>query len=193
MKSSITVSIAFAMMVASAVFSGSIYNEYEGETKIVTVDSTNLRFSPDTITLMEGDSVRFFWSGELLPHNAVENSGLFDTGEPSTEVDYTYTFLFGENGTYEYVCEPHEDLGMIGTIIVQPNPELLQNTSVEPDDGNEELQTQSDGFQVPHVELVVVIGVLLLIYQVVRIRSFGDIKLQKMNYEQQEMEAELLE
>lgn len=193
MKASILVSIAFAMMVASAVFSGSIYSEYEGETKVVTVDSTNLRFSPDTITLMEGDSVRFFWSGELLPHNAVEDSGLFDTGEPSTEVDYTYTFLFGENGTYEYVCEPHEDLGMIGTIIVQPNPELLQNTSVEPDDGNEELQTQSDGFQVPHVELVVVIGVLLLIYQGVRVRSFGDIKLQKDDDEQQEMEAELLE
>jgi len=193
MKASILVSIAFAMMVASAVFSGSIYSEYEGETKVVTVDSTNLRFSPDTITLMEGDSVRFFWSGELLPHNAVEDSGLFDTGEPSTEVDYTYTFLFGENGTYEYVCEPHEDLGMIGTIIVQPNPELLQNTSVEPDDGNEELQTQSDGFQVPHVELVVVIGVLLLIYQGVRVRSFGGIKLQKDDDEQQEMEAELLE
>ena len=193
MKASILVSIAFAMMVASAVFSGSIYSEYEGETKVVTVDSTNLRFSPDTITLMEGDSVRFFWSGELLPHNAVEDSGLFDTGEPSTEVDYTYTFLFGENGTYEYVCEPHEDLGMIGTIIVQPNPELLQNTSAEPDDGNEELQTQSDGFQVPHVELVVVIGVVLLIYQGLRVRSFGDIKLQKDDDEQQEMEAELLE
>ena len=193
MKASILVSIAFAMMVASAVFSGSIYSEYEGETKVVTVDSTNLRFSPDTITLMEGDSVRFFWSGELLPHNAVEDSGLFDTGEPSTEVDYTYTFLFGENGTYEYVCEPHEDLGMIGTIIVQPNPALLQNTSVQPDDGNEELQTQSDGFQTPHVELVVVIGVLLLIYQGLRVRSFGDIKLQKDDDEQQEMEAELLE
>ena len=82
---------------------------------------------------------------------------------------------------------------MIGTIIVQPNPELLQNTSVQPDDGNEELQTQSDGFQVPHVELVVVIGVLLLIYQGLRVRSFGDIKLQKDDDEQQEMEAELLE
>ena len=187
------VSIAFAMMVASAVFSGSIYNEYEGETKVVTVDSTNLRFSPDTITLMEGDSVRFFWSGELLPHNAVEDSGLFDTGEPSTEVDYTYTFSFGENGTYEYVCEPHEDLGMVGTIIVEPNPELLQNNSVEPDEGSDAEQAQSEGFTIPHVELVVVIGILLLIYQLVRIRSFGDIKLQKVEDIEEEMDAEILE
>ena len=193
MKASITVSIAFAMMVASAVFSGSIYNEYEGETKVVTVDSTNLRFSPESITLKEGDSVRFFWSGELLPHNAVENSGLFDTGEPSTEVDYTYTFSFGENGTYEYVCEPHEDLGMIGTIIVEPNPELLQNNSVEPDGGSDAVQAQSEGFTIPHVELVVVIGILLLIYQMVRIRSFGDIKLQKVDDIEEEMDAEILE
>ena len=193
MKASITVSIAFAMMVASAVFSGSIYNEYEGETKVVTVDSTNLRFSPETITLQEGDSVRFFWSGELLPHNAVEDSGLFDTGEPSTEVDYTYTFSFGENGTYEYVCEPHEDLGMVGTIIVEPNPELLQNNSVEPDEGSDAEQAQSEGFTIPHVELVVVIGILLLIYQLVRIRSFGDIKLQKVEDIEEEMDAEILE
>ena len=193
MKASITVSIAFAMMVASAVFSGSIYNEYEGETKVVTVDSTNLRFSPESITLKEGDSVRFFWSGELLPHNAVENSGLFDTGEPSTEVDYTYTFSFGENGTYEYVCEPHEDLGMVGTIIVEPNPELLQNNSVEPDGGSDAVQAQSEGFTIPHVELVVVIGILLLIYQLVRIRSFGDIKLQKVEDIEEEMDAEILE
>ena len=193
MKASITVSIAFAIMVASAVFSGSIYNEYEGETKVVTVDSTNLRFSPETITLQEGDSVRFFWSGELLPHNAVEDSGLFDTGEPSTEVDYTYTFSFGENGTYEYVCEPHEDLGMVGTIIVEPNPELLQNNSVEPDEGSDAEQAQSEGFTIPHVELVVVIGILLLIYQLVRIRSFGDIKLQKVEDIEEEMDAEILE
>ena len=193
MKASITVSIAFAMMVASAVFSGSIYNEYEGETKVVTVDSTNLRFSPESITLKEGDSVRFFWSGELLPHNAVENSGLFDTGEPSTEVDYTYTFSFGENGTYEYVCEPHEDLGMVGTIIVEPNPELLQNNSVEPDGGSDAVQAQSEGFTIPHVELVVVIGILMLIYQMVRIRSFGDIKLQKVDDIEEEMDAEILE
>ena len=34
--------------------------------KVVTVDSTNFRFSPSEITLNEGESVRFFWSGEFL-------------------------------------------------------------------------------------------------------------------------------
>ena len=195
MKASITVSIAFAMMVASAVFSGSIYNEYEGETKVVTVDSTNLRFSPETITLQEGDSVRFFWSGELLPHNAVENSGLFDTGEPSTEVDYTYTFSFGENGTYEYVCEPHEDLGMIGTIIVEPNPELVQNNSEEPNEEEPTYESQNGGFNFTFfgLELVILFAIGALIYQVGKIRSFGDTELDKINHPDEEIEAEILE
>ena len=117
------VSIAFAMMVASAVFSGSIYNEYEGETKVVTVDSTNLRFSPDTITLMEGDSVRFFWSGEFLDHNAVAITGIFNSGDPQKEVDYSFTFDKGTNDTYNYICEPHELLEMVGTITVNPYDE----------------------------------------------------------------------
>lgn len=86
----------------------------------ITVDSTNLRFSPSDVTISEGETVRFFWSGELLPHNAVEANGVFDSGEPSRNVDYIFTFEIGMNGTYEYVCEPHEDMGMVGTITVEP-------------------------------------------------------------------------
>ena len=110
-------------------------NQDQGEVVIVSVDSTNLRFSPETITLQEGDTVRFFWSGELLAHNAVERNGLFDSGETSRNVDYSYTFKIGENGTYEYVCEPHEELGMIGTIIVEPIPVDEQDPEEEPDEG----------------------------------------------------------
>ena len=93
-----------------------------GNVFVVTVDGTNLRFSPDTITLKEGDTVNFFWENQLLPHNAVEENGLFDSGDPERNVDYSYTFNVGENGTYQYECEPHADLGMVGTIIVQPLP-----------------------------------------------------------------------
>ena len=45
-------------------------------------------------------------------------------------------FNVTENGTYEYVCEPHEDLGMIGTIIIEPKPvpEPEPEEPVEEDD-----------------------------------------------------------
>ena len=101
-----------------------ILNESDGETYIVTIDATIFRFEPDTLTLQEGDTVRFFWEEEAWepPHNAVEENGLFDSGEPARDVNYTYTFQIGENGTYQYVCEPHEAMGMVGTIIVEPLP-----------------------------------------------------------------------
>ena len=110
-----------------------------GEVFVVTVDGTNLRFSPDTITLKEGDTVNFFWENQLLPHNAVEENGLFDSGDPERNVDYSYTFNVGENGTYQYECEPHADLGMVGTIIVQPLPIVEpepkpENTSEDDDE-----------------------------------------------------------
>ena len=103
----------------------------------ITVDSTNLRFSPSDVTISEGETVRFLWNGELLPHNAVESEGVFDSGEPSRNVDYIFTFEIGMNGTYEYVCEPHEDMGMVGTIVVE-----ALNTTEEEEPG--EIQEQAD-------------------------------------------------
>ena len=107
-----------------------------GEVFVVTVDGTNLRFSPDTITLKEGDTVNFLWENQLLPHNAVEENGLFDSGDPERNVDYSYTFNIGENGTYQYECEPHADLGMVGTIIVEPLP--FVEPEPEPDNQSED-------------------------------------------------------
>lgn len=122
-----------------------ILNESEGEIVVVTVDGTNLRFTPDTITLKEGDSVHFFWSDELLAHNAVEENGLFDSGDTSRNVDYTYTFKIGENGTYQYVCEPHESLGMVGTIIVEPMPVPEPEPEPEPTTDDDKSSTLSVG------------------------------------------------
>ena len=122
----------------------SFINESEGETFTVTVDGTNLRFSPDTIIIKEGDTVRFLWENQLLPHNAVERNGVFDSGDPERNVDYTYTFNVTENGTYEYVCEPHEDLGMIGTIIVEPKP-VPEPEPEEPVDEDDEASAMSVG------------------------------------------------
>ena len=115
----------------------SLDNESQGEVKTVTVDSTNLRFSPDTITLQEGDTVRFFWEGQWLAHNAVEENGLFDSGDPQRNVEYNYTFQLGENGTYEYVCEPHEEAGMVGTIIVEPQEVVVPEPEPEEEEDEE--------------------------------------------------------
>ena len=103
-----------------------------GTEHTITVDGTNLRFYPTTLTVNEGDSVRFLWGGEVLPHNSVEENGLFDSGDPEREVDYLYTFEIGQSGVYDFFCEPHESVGMDGTITVievEQNDELIIETS----------------------------------------------------------------
>ena len=111
----------------STIFSNPVLSEennkvISSEEVIITVDSTDLRFSPSEISIMEGDTVRFFWQGQLLAHNAVERNGVFDSGEPERDVDYSFKLgsEIGMNGTYEFVCEPHESANMIGQIIVNP-------------------------------------------------------------------------
>jgi len=106
-----------------------ILEEQESKEYTVTVDSTNLRFYPNSLTINEGDSVRFMWGGEFLPHNSVEENGVFDSGEPAREVDYLYTFDFEQAGVYNFLCEPHESVGMDGTITVLDKIQS-QNTDV---------------------------------------------------------------
>lgn len=116
-------SAMLGMLLMLMCFQGDLFlQEDTGDETIITVDSTNLRFSPSSVTITEGDTVRFFWSGQALPHNAVERDGVFDSGDPQRDVDYAFTFELGTNGTYEFVCEPHESVGMIGQIVVEPAP-----------------------------------------------------------------------
>ena len=92
--------------------------EQETETHVVTVDSTNLRFTPSTLTINEGDTLRFVWGGQALPHNSVEENGVFDSGDPERDLDFGHVFDYDSAGTYNFFCEPHESVGMLRSVTV---------------------------------------------------------------------------
>ena len=128
-----------AIFVLAVLATGTIEeHDVTQEEVVVTVDSTNLRFTPQSVTVTEGDSVRFFWSGELLAHNAVAYDCLFDSGDASRNVDYSFKFEVGTNGTHEYLCEPHEAFGMTGTVVVEPLTTVEEESPVE-EGGSESL------------------------------------------------------
>jgi len=136
---------------------------------VITVDSTNLQFSPSDITINEGQAVRFFWSGELLAHNAVSTDGLFDSGEPSRNVDYRFVFETGMNGTYEFVCEPHEQFGMVGKITVQPMDES------EDEPGETELGKSEPSKGRSHI-MSYGLGMIVLSISALLFYHYGDLK-----------------
>ena len=142
-----------------------------GEEHTVTVDGvgSNIRFVPETLTINEGDTVRFLWSGQLLPHNAIEQNELFNSGEAMRNVDYTFTFDYNQSGVYEFYCEPHRDLGMLGEITVID----LQQDNVSTGD---DVETKTDDVvgennSIINFKLLSIIGfiTLLLIYYRTRI------------------------
>ena len=157
----------FLLLVLFSVFlSGDIeFNENNSEVHTITVDGTNLRFYPDVLTINEGDSVRFLWGGELLPHNSVEENGVFDSGEPEREVDYLYKFDFDQSGTYDFFCEPHQSVGMDGTITVLDVDQIIEVS-------NENGEDRGGGLIV--IVFILGLGLLLLIYFRIRI---GDVNI----------------
>ena len=159
------------LILLSSILVGTIESA-QNDDVVITVDSTNLQFSPSEVTITEGQAVRFFWSGELLEHNAVSTDGIFDSGSPSRNVDFRFVFDYGTNGTYDFVCEPHELVGMIGTITVEPGegPGL---ESEEPE--NSSAETNSEKFQLTFfgLELIMLSFLAFMIYQVGKARERG--------------------
>ena len=130
----------------------------DGVEHTIIVDGTNLRFSPDSLTINEGDSVRFVWDGELLPHNSVEENGVFNSGDPERDVDYLYTFNYTQSGIYDFFCEPHEDVGMIGeiTVINIEQEEIVEESLID-------IKEEDGGF--PIITIFLLFLVVFLLYK----------------------------
>lgn len=92
-----------------------------------------LRFRPETVEISVGDTVR--WTFESPGHNVTTLSGasekvsIPENAEPFAsyegdqhfairEVGTTYEHTFTVAGEYVYVCAPHADQGMVGTVVV---------------------------------------------------------------------------
>lgn len=88
---------------------------------IHTVTVSGLSFTPANITVFHGDTVRWNKTDADF-HNVAEASGtpVFRSGEPNSN-PFVYEFVFNTPliGVYNYHCEVHEGVGMVGTVTVR--------------------------------------------------------------------------
>ena len=81
------------------------------------VSMTNFQFTPKTITVNVGDTVKWTSNGGLIPHTATATSGTsFDSGILSD--GQTFSWQATSVGTIQYTCVLHDIIGMKGTIVV---------------------------------------------------------------------------
>ena len=91
-----------------------------GSTKTVEVGAgSGTSFAPEEVTIAPGDTVVWEWTGEGGAHNVVAEDGAFNSGSPEEGSGITFEHTFQETGEFSYYCEPHEAVGMVGTVIVQ--------------------------------------------------------------------------
>jgi plastocyanin len=74
------------------------------------------RFSPETITVTQGDSVSWTNGGGF--HDVTFEDGLFkQPPAPSADI-WTVSRTFDAPGTYLYYCSVHQSIGMTGSVVV---------------------------------------------------------------------------
>ena len=85
----------------------------------------------------------------------MEENGIFDSGNPETNVDYSFIFEVGTNGTYTYICEPHELMGMEGIVIVKPI--IAESPSpVQEESDQEESEKSLPNFLLPSTLMILI-------------------------------------
>ncbi|EMA39064.1 plastocyanin/azurin family copper-binding protein [Halococcus hamelinensis] len=89
-----------------------------GET-VAVGSGSGLSFDPEELTIAPGTTVTWEWTGQGGAHNVVADDGAFDSGDPEDGDDITFSHTFPEAGEFPYHCAPHEEVGMVGTVIVQ--------------------------------------------------------------------------
>ena len=119
MTKRISLLLSALILVASTFFFGVSPASAETVSVKMGTDNGMLKFEPATVTIKEGDSVKWE-NNKMSPHNVVfENATdkshknlVFSPGEG-------YESTFNEAGEYSYYCEPHRGAGMIGKVVVQ--------------------------------------------------------------------------
>jgi plastocyanin len=85
------------------------------------VDVTNNVFTPDQLTISAGDTV--VWTNSEGFHNVNGTQTTYPSNPESfgngTGTGWTFSHVFTLAGTYDYQCDPHVGLGMVGQIVVE--------------------------------------------------------------------------
>jgi plastocyanin len=98
------------------IFAGAFFlSTTQAATHVVTVGDSF--FSPDDLTIEPGDTVRWENAPGGAGHDLDSDQGLWATLPVSNE--WTFEHTFNDEGVFTYHCNPHQAIGMDGTVRVE--------------------------------------------------------------------------
>jgi nitrosocyanin len=92
-----------------------------GSTKTITVSGGNFFFTPKTLTVNKGDTVKVVFKNSGGTHNFVIDEFDVETKTIQGGAEDTVEFVADKAGTYEFYCSvgQHRQMGMKGTLTVK--------------------------------------------------------------------------
>jgi plastocyanin len=88
-----------------------------GGGNVVTVNVSGFTFSPATVTVAAGTTVR--WVNNTSNFHTVTPDGHTQWADADLPASGSFQHTFNTAGTFNYFCTPHRALGMTGTVNVQ--------------------------------------------------------------------------
>lgn len=119
-----------SLLIASCGLGGAAYQPAQPQATVVEMTS-GLDFSPEAVTVRRGETIEwrntspFTHTVTAIPELASDPAHVQLPGDAerfnADEIPpgQIYRRMFTVPGTYRYVCLPHEDWGMMGTIVVE--------------------------------------------------------------------------
>ena len=96
-------------------------NPSKGEKTTHTIDIQDYSFSPENLTVNIGDTVTWINKANMV-HTTTSGTDCgsdekWNSGNLSPE--QTFSYVFTQEGSFEYFCIPHCTMGMTGNITVE--------------------------------------------------------------------------
>lgn len=99
-------------------YEGTVDARTQATVEVLTGSEGGLAYTPPAVAISTGTTVVWEWTGEGGDHNVSAEDGSFES-ETTGDDGFQFEHTFEEPGIYEYVCTPHEALGMKGAIYVE--------------------------------------------------------------------------
>jgi plastocyanin len=93
----------------------------DADETVVVGPGGSLSFDPAELSVDAGATITWEWDSDghtVTPTDIPDGSDWEGTGSETHDGGYTHTHTFETEGVFDYVCEPHQGSGMVGTIEV---------------------------------------------------------------------------
>jgi plastocyanin len=113
------IAIALLLVIANyglTVSNRVVENDRETHDKAVVIKMEGYHFKPDKITIEPGTTVEWINTGKIA-HTVTDDNASWDSG--SLKPGEKFSRRFDQKGTFKYICIPHQEAQMTGTIIVK--------------------------------------------------------------------------